>query len=100
MGNSVLLQTVCGTSPSEIRRVSTLLSSAHLGLLYFAKRGSKVDNSDLEHRRMARLSADQRCFNFTSFDDGDGRFLASVPMTRWITTRYSSLRCFSQNASV
>src|SRR5258705_2670895 len=69
MGNSVLLQTVCGISPSEIRRVSTLLSSAHLGLLYFAKRGSKVDNSDLEHRRMARLSADQRCFNFTSFDD-------------------------------
>src|SRR5258708_36097871 len=68
MGNSVLLQTVCGTSPSEIRRVSTLLSSAHLSLLYFAKRGSKVEHSDLEHRRMARLSADQRCFNFTSFD--------------------------------
>src|SRR5438067_13638602 len=31
---------------------------------------------------------------------GDGRFLARVPTTRWIRTRYSSLRCCSQKASV
>src|SRR6266498_3244650 len=31
---------------------------------------------------------------------GDGRFLARVPTTRRIRTRYSSLRCFSQKASV
>jgi len=27
-------------------------------------------------------------------------FLARLPTTRWISTRYSSLRCFAQKASV
>jgi len=31
---------------------------------------------------------------------GDGRFLARLPTTRWMSTRYSSLSCFSQKASV
>ena len=31
---------------------------------------------------------------------GDGRFLAKLPTTRWISARYSSLRCLSQKASV
>src|ERR1700674_2455884 len=31
---------------------------------------------------------------------GDGRFLARVPTTRWISTWYSPLRYFSQKSSV